>query len=92
MGMIVGSQKRFLCNYRIPAQLRVKVLESVVLTSGLYGAEVWSGNKDNAQKVQKELYKGLNYILQGTGNFSFRMYVIAASGVGFTSGVSYSGG
>ena len=41
MGMIVGSQKRFLCNYRIPAQLRVKVLESVVLTSGLYGAEVW---------------------------------------------------
>ena len=41
MGMIVGNQKRFLCNYRIPAQLRVKVLESVVLTSGLYGAEVW---------------------------------------------------
>ena len=41
MGMMVGSQKRFLCNYRIPAQLRVKVLESVVLTSGLYGAEVW---------------------------------------------------
>ena len=41
MEMIVGSQKRFLCNYRIPAQLRVKVLESVVLTSGLYGAEVW---------------------------------------------------
>ena len=41
MEMILGSQKRFLCNYRIPAQLRVKVLESVVLTSGLYGAEVW---------------------------------------------------
>ena len=41
MGMIVSSQKRFLCNYRIPAQLRVKVLESVVLTSGLYGGEVW---------------------------------------------------
>ena len=41
IGMILGSQKRFLCNYRIPAQLRVKVLESVVLTSGLYGAEVW---------------------------------------------------
>ena len=73
MGMILGNQKRFLCNYRIPAQLRVKVLESVVLTSGLYGAEVWGGNKDNAQKVQKELYKGLNYILQGTRNFSFRM-------------------
>ena len=50
------------------------------------------GNKDNAQKIQKELSKGLNYILQGTGNFSFRMYVIAATGVGFTSGVSYSGG
>ena len=33
MGMILGNQKRFLCNYRIPAQLRVKVLESVVLTS-----------------------------------------------------------
>ena len=49
------------------------------------------GNKDNAQKVQKELSKGLNYILQGTRNFSFRMYVIAASGVGFASGVSYSG-
>ena len=72
MGMIVGSQKRFLCNYRIPAQLRVKVLESVVLTSGFYGAEVWGGNKDNAQKVQKELYKGLNYILQGTGNITYR--------------------
>ena len=41
MEMILGSQKRFLCNYRIPAQLRVKVLESVVLTSGLYGGEVW---------------------------------------------------
>ena len=24
------------------------------------------GNKGNAQKVQKELYKGLNYILQTT--------------------------
>ena len=92
MEMILGNQKRFLCNYRIPAQLRVKVLESVVLTSGLYGAEVWGGNKRNARLVQKELYKGLNYILQGTGNFSFRMYVIAASGVGFTSGVSHSGG
>ena len=92
MGMMVGSQKRFLCNYRIPAQLRVKVLESVVLTSGLYGAEVWGGNKRNARLVQKELYKGLNYILQGTRNFSFRMYVIATTGVGFTSGVSYSGG
>ena len=92
MGMIVGSQKRFLCNYRIPAQLRVKVLESVVLTSGLYGAEVWGGNKDNAQKEQTELYNGLNYIHQGTGNFSFRMYVIAATGCGFAYGVSYSGG
>ena len=50
------------------------------------------GNKDNARSVQKELYKGLNYILQGTRNFSFRMYVIAASGVGFTSGVSHFGG
>ena len=50
------------------------------------------GNKDKAQKVQTVLYKGLNYILQGTRNFSFRMYVIAASGVGFTSGVSHSGG
>ena len=50
------------------------------------------GNKRNAQSVQKELSKGLNYILQGTRNFSFRMYVIAASGVGFTSGVSHSGG
>ena len=50
------------------------------------------GNKDNAQKVQTVLSKGLNYILQGTRNFSFRMYVIAASGVGFTSGVSHSGG
>ena len=28
------------------------------------------GNKGNARSVQKELYKGLNYILQGTGNFS----------------------
>ena len=92
MEMILGSQKRFLCNYRIPAQLRVKVLESVVLTSGLYGAEVWGGNKRNARSVQTVLSKGLNYILQGTGNFSFRMYVIAATGVGFTSGVSYSGG
>ena len=73
MEMILGSQKRFLCNYRIPAQLRVKVLESVVLTSGLYGGEVWDGNKRNARLVQTVLYKGLNYILQGTRNFSFRM-------------------
>ena len=50
------------------------------------------GNKDNAQKVQTVLYKGLNYILQGTGSFSFRLYVITATGVGFTSGVSHSGG
>ena len=49
------------------------------------------GNKRNARLVQTVLSKGLNYILQGTGNFSFRMYVIAATGVGFTSGVSYSG-
>ena len=71
MGMILGNQKRFLCNYRIPTQLRVKVLESVVLTSGLYGAEVWGGNKDNALKVQKELYKGLNYILQTTNRILY---------------------
>ena len=50
------------------------------------------GNKDNAQKIQKELSKGLNYILQGTRNSSFRMYVITATGVGFASGVSYFGG
>ena len=49
------------------------------------------GNKDNARLVQVVLTKGLNYILQGTRNFSFRMYVIAASEVGFTSGVSHSG-
>ena len=68
--MLLGSQKRFLCNYRIPAQLRVKVLQSVVLTSGLYGAEVWGGNKDEARSVQKVLNRGLNYILQATGKFS----------------------
>ena len=50
------------------------------------------GNKRNARLVQTVLYKGLNYILQGTRNFSFRMYIIAASGVGFASGVSHSGG
>ena len=50
------------------------------------------GNKGNAQKVQNVLSEGLNYILQGTGNFSFRMHIIAATGVGFASGVSHSGG
>ena len=54
MEMILGSQKRFLCNYRIPAQLRVKGLESVELTAGRCGAEVWGGDRDNGQKVQKE--------------------------------------
>ena len=49
------------------------------------------GNKDNAQKAQKVLYKGLNYIIQGTRNLSFRMYVIAASGVGLASGECHSG-
>ena len=72
MEMVLGSQKRFLCNYRIPvpAQIRVMVLQSVVQTSGLYGAEVWGGNKRYARNVQAVLNKGMNYILQGTGNFS----------------------
>ena len=53
LDLILGSQKRFLCNYRIPAQFGVKILQSVVLTSGLYGAEVWGGNKENKMDVEE---------------------------------------
>ena len=59
MGMILGNQKRFLCNYRIPVQLRVKVLESVVLTSGLYGAEVWvcAGTRTTHRRYKRSYTK-----------------------------------
>ena len=65
MKMILGKQQRFLCNYRIPAQIRLMVLHSIVLTSGLYGSEVWGGAISESSAVQSVLNMGLRFILLG---------------------------
>ena len=63
MKMILGKQQRFLCNYRIPAQIRLMVLQSIVLTSGLYGSEVWGVAISESSAVQSVLNMGLRFIL-----------------------------
>ena len=65
MKMILGKQQRFLCNYRIPAQMGLMVLQSIVLTSGLYGWEVCGGAISESSAVHSVLNMGLRFILLG---------------------------
>ena len=63
--MVLGRLQKFLSDYHIPATIRVKVLESIVQSTCVYGAEVWGGAQKDCGKVQAILNEGLRYITQG---------------------------
>ena len=63
--MALGRIQKFLLDYHVPATIRVKVLESIVQATCIYGAEVWGGDIKDCSKVQTILNEGMRYITQG---------------------------
>ena len=63
--MALGRIQKFLLDYHIPATIRVKVLESIVQATCIYGAEVWGGDIKDCSEVQTILNEGMRYITQG---------------------------
>ena len=65
--MVLGRQQKFLSDYQIPSTIRVKVVESIIESTCIYGGEVCGGTIKDYSRAETILNQRLRYITQGKG-------------------------